>query len=87
VINSWSSHCIPQRLKGMTTMSTLQREILRLAEVKRRTGLPTSTIYKKIGDREFPRQVPIGFRTVGWLSDEVDGWIAKQVAKRDQATP
>jgi prophage regulatory protein len=49
-------------------MSTLQREILRLAEVKRRTGLPTSTIYKKIGDREFPRQVPIGFRTVGWLS-------------------
>jgi prophage regulatory protein len=71
----------------MTTMSTLQREILRLAEVKRRTGLPTSTIYKKIGDREFPRQVPIGFRTVGWLSDEVDGWIAKQVAKRDQATP
>jgi prophage regulatory protein len=66
-------------------MSTLHREILRLAEVKRRTGLPTSTLYKFVSDGEFPRQVPIGCRTVGWLSDEVEAWIAKQVAKRDQA--
>jgi prophage regulatory protein len=66
-------------------MSTLQREIQRLADVKRRTGLPTSTIYKLISDGEFPRQVPIGCRTVGWLADEIDTWIASRVAKRDQA--
>jgi prophage regulatory protein len=66
-------------------MSTLQREILRLAEVKRRTGLPTSTLYKLISDGEFPRQVPIGFRAVGWLSDEVARWIDGRASARDQA--
>ena len=65
-------------------MSALQREILRLAEVKRRTGLPTSTLYLLISQGEFPRQVPIGARAVGWLSDEVARWIDERASIRDQ---
>jgi prophage regulatory protein len=59
------------------------REILRLEEVKRRTGLAGSTLYRMIVDGEFPRQVPLGARTVGWASDEIDRWIEARIAERD----
>jgi prophage regulatory protein len=36
-----------------------------------------------IVDGEFPRQVPLGARTVGWVSDEVERWIEARVAERD----
>jgi prophage regulatory protein len=64
-------------------MSKRLCEILRLAEVQRRTGLPTSTLYKLMSEGTFPRQVPIGARTVGWASDEIDRWIEERVAERD----
>jgi prophage regulatory protein len=32
---------------------------------------------------EFPRSVPIGERTVGWLESEIDNWIAGCLRKRD----
>jgi prophage regulatory protein len=63
-------------------MSAHPRELIRLAEVKRRTGLPTSTLYKEIAEGRFPRQVPIGARAVGWCSDEVETWIQSRVSKR-----
>ena len=31
---------------------------------------------------EFPKRVPIGFR-VFWVEEEVQSWIAAQIAKRD----
>lgn len=57
--------------------------ILRLPAVKARTGLSRSTIYARIADGKFPRPVPIGARAIGFLSAEVDDWIAAQVAQRD----
>jgi prophage regulatory protein len=58
--------------------------IIRLAEVKRRTGLSTSTIYALMARDEFPRQVPLGSGTaVGWVETEVDSYIAARIAERD----
>ncbi len=58
--------------------------ILRLREVKERTGLGTTSIYNKMGRCEFPRPIPLGARAVGWRSDAIDLWIEQQTAKRDQ---
>jgi prophage regulatory protein len=54
--------------------------ILRLPDVKARTGLSRSTIYSRISDGTFVRPVRIGQRSVGWLESEIEAWIALQVA-------
>ena len=53
--------------------------LLRLRQVKARTGLSRSTIYLKIKTGEFPAQVSLGPRAVGWLEAEVDRWIASRI--------
>jgi prophage regulatory protein len=58
--------------------------IIRLSQVKAVTGLSRSSIYKRIADRSFPRQVQLGPRSVGWLEREVDAWLAGCVAARDE---
>lgn len=65
--------------------------ILRLPEVIRRTGLPRSTIYKRIAMGTFVKQISLGGRAVGWLEYDVDEWIRIQIersrgAANEQAT-
>ncbi len=55
--------------------------LLRLPAVLARTGLSRPVIYSKIAKGVFPRQVNIGARSVGWLSTEIDEWIAERVAE------
>jgi prophage regulatory protein len=65
-------------------LSTVSQRIIRLAEVKRRTGLSTSTLYALMARDEFPRQVSLGSGTaVGWVEAEIDGYIAARIAERD----
>ena len=56
--------------------------ILRLRQVTARTGLSRSTIYERIKAGEFPAQVPLGARAVGWLEADVNAWIARHVERR-----
>ena len=53
--------------------------ILRLKHVRLRTGLSRSTIYQRIKDGEFPMQVSLGPRAVGWLAADIEAWIEKHV--------
>lgn len=68
--------------------------IIRLPEVKRRTGLSRSSVYAKISrgpyrvcDRDslFPKPIPLGARAVGWLESEIDAWVAAKMASRDES--
>jgi prophage regulatory protein len=59
--------------------------LIRLAEVKRRTGLSTSSIYAAMARDEFPRQVRVGDNTVAWVEQEIDRFIADRIAERDDA--
>jgi prophage regulatory protein len=59
--------------------------ILRLAEVLRKTGLSRSTLYNRIAKREFPHQVSLGGRAIGWLSGEVEGWINERALLRPES--
>ena len=68
-------------------MRKLKREqlsILRRKQVENRTGLSRSTIYLRIKEGTFPKPIKLGgARAVGWLENEISGWLADQVATRD----
>ncbi|MBE0624409.1 MAG: AlpA family transcriptional regulator [Burkholderiales bacterium] len=61
--------------------------ILRLTTVKARTGLSRSTIYLRIRTGEFPAQVSLGPRAVGWLEEDIERWIAAQVERSRNPAP
>lgn len=54
---------------------------IRLAEVKRITGMSTSTIYKMVSQSTFPRQVKLGGRAVAWVRVEVIEWCDLRIKK------
>jgi prophage regulatory protein len=55
----------------------MTERLLRLRDVTNKTGLGSSTIYRKMGDpkRPFPRPVALGPQTVRWRESDVDQWI------------
>jgi len=61
-----------------------KHKILRLPKVKEVTGLPRSTIYQKISEKTFPRQIPLGRNSVGWLESDIQNWIQEQILHSQQ---
>lgn len=59
-------------------------KIIRLKEVILLTGLARSTVYKFINAQEFPKQVSLGGRSVGWIESEVEAWIVEKIEARDR---
>ncbi len=57
----------------------MREKILRLPQVMERTGLSRSMIYFLISIGEFPKQVKLTLRTVGWLESQIDGWIESRI--------
>ena len=49
--------------------------IIRLKTVLDRTGLTRSTLYRKIAEGTFPRQISISARSVGWRESSIELWI------------
>ncbi|ESZ82050.1 regulatory protein [Pseudomonas aeruginosa DHS29] len=62
----------------------LPMRIIRLKDVIDSTGIARSTIYKLIGEGEFPKPVPLVGRSVGWVESEVHEWIKARIAERDR---
>lgn len=65
-------------------------EFIRLPEVKKLTSLGTTKIYTMASQGLFPKQVPLGGRSVGWIKSEVLQWNHAQIAAargaKDQAS-
>jgi len=60
--------------------------ILRLPEVKARTGLSRSTIYLKVSEQSFPAPVSLGGkRAVGWIESEIQDWLEQQIKSSRRA--
>jgi len=55
--------------------------ILRLPDVKSRTGLSRSTIYLLIKQGSFPKPILLADRAVGWIETEVFNWIDEKIKK------
>ena len=62
----------------------MTQKILRFHQVLEQTGEKRTTIYRKIAEGRFPKPIKLGPRASGWLSDEIDAYIAQLVAERDQ---
>jgi prophage regulatory protein len=63
----------------------LSSNIIRLPQTSKKTGLSRSTIYSLLKRGEFPAQVHLSPRTMGFLESEVDAWIAEKSAARNGA--
>ena len=56
---------------------------MRLPQVKARTGLSRSEIYRRIRAGTFPAPVKLGTRASAWAESEVLDWCGARIAERD----
>jgi len=61
------------------SMNIIQQKLLRLPQVKSITGLSKSTIYARISDGAFPKQIALGSRLVVWVESDIQKWINQQI--------
>lgn len=59
-------------------------KVLRIYEVLDRVGLSKSTLWRYIGEGEFPPPIKLGPRASGWIEQEIDDWIASRPRTIDQ---
>ena len=68
----------------------MAHSILRLPAVQKRTGLSRSSIYRRINEGTFPRQVKLGGgskgRAIGFLDSEISDWLSLQIKERRDIT-
>jgi prophage regulatory protein len=57
--------------------------LIKLKEVIEKTSLGRSTIYEFMTKGTFPKQVPLGAKSVAWLESEVDDWIMERIGERE----
>jgi prophage regulatory protein len=57
----------------------MSKVILRLNATLAKTGLSRSVLYSKISKGEFPKQINLSERSIGFLEDEVNGWIDERI--------
>jgi len=71
----------------MTVQQSTERDpaddpvLIRLQEVRRITGLCTTTIYARAARGEFPRQIKIGPKSVACVKSEVMNWCRDRIAR------
>ena len=53
--------------------------ILRLNAVLDRTGLSRSTLYRKMQDGSFPKNIKISTRCAGWRESAVEAWLRNPI--------
>jgi predicted DNA-binding transcriptional regulator AlpA len=66
----------------------MQKQLLRLPDVRRIVGLSRSEIYRRMALKppQFPLSVPLGERVRAWDSQEIAQFVEKRIAARDEAT-
>src|SRR4051794_4201698 len=69
---------VPVPVPSPTTAPTHRgRRFLNIKEVKAKTGLGHTTIYRAARDGEFPMWVKAG-RATRWHENEIDAWLASR---------
>lgn len=63
-------------------MDDTSERILRIKEVMARTGLKRTTLYAKIAQGTFPRQLQISERCAGWRQSDIEKWLRDPMAFR-----
>jgi len=64
----------------------MRHNLIKLPNVIQRTGLSRSSIYLKISKGEFPKQINLSERSIGFIESEIDNWIDERIkASRQEA--
>jgi prophage regulatory protein len=69
----------------LTNAVNRNKRMLKIADVKKLTGLSRSTIYEYMSKGKFPNQVKLGERCVAWVEEEIIAWIDTRIIARDAA--
>jgi len=67
------------------TIDRRRDNLLRLADVKARTKLSRTTIYRRISAGTFPPSTPISDGLVAWYESDIDAWVADPMGWRAAA--
>jgi len=59
--------------------------LLRLDEVLYTTGLGRNTVYRRIREGTFPKQVRIGPNSVAWRQSDISLWMSTLTASNDHS--
>ena len=59
----------------------IRERFLRIPEIVHRTGMSRTTIYDRINEGKFPKQIPLGSNLVVWLESDIQNWMQEQVDK------
>jgi len=59
----------------------MSKKIIRLPEVKYKTGLSRSSIYLRMSNCEFPQSISLGARAIGWLDADIEQWLDDCITK------
>ena len=65
--------------------STVPIRLLRFGEVRQRTGLSRSTIWRMERSGVFPKRVKVSVNVVAWREDEVTAWISNTIQRARNA--
>ncbi|MEZ2378871.1 helix-turn-helix transcriptional regulator [Enterobacter sp. RCC_40] len=57
----------------------MAQNLIRLQEVRRRTGYSKAWIYRLMSEGKFPTSVKIGSRAIAFVESEVDDWINQRI--------
>ncbi|AVH35900.1 AlpA family transcriptional regulator [Pseudomonas monteilii] len=58
---------------------------MRIAEVTRVTALSRNTIYKRMREGTFPKQVKLGPNSVAWLQSDISAWMTSVMSDESEA--
>ena len=59
-------------------------KILRMRTVLERIGLSRSTLYRKMRDGTFPKQIQLSEHCCGWRESSINRWMANPVSYIDE---
>lgn len=64
--------------------TALVPRLIRIKQVRARTGLCRSEIYRRVRGGTFPAPVKLGPQTSAWSAEEVSQWIADRLSERSR---
>lgn len=59
--------------------------LMRLEEVLHTTGLGRNTVYRRMREGTFPKQVKLGPKSVAWRQSDIAHWIDSLQPSNDQS--
>jgi prophage regulatory protein len=75
---------MPEHTNFQSETSTTHFHIVRRPSVLEQFGISNTCLHQRIKQKLMPPSIPLGERSVGWLSHELDAVLAAMVAGKNK---